>query len=455
MEVLLMGSLFGTDGIRGTANVYPMTPELALQVGRAVGYYFKKYNNKHHKILIGKDTRLSGYILENALTAGICSMGADVLLVHVLPTPAIAYLTTRFNADAGIVISASHNPAEDNGMKIFSKEGLKLPDDVEDELEKLILGDKLDEIRPVGIKLGKAFFIDDARGRYINFVKNTLDKMMDFSGLKIALDCANGAAYKVGPSVLEELDADVTVIGNKPDGLNINSQCGSTYLDILKSMIAKGDYDLGLAFDGDADRVLFIDEHGNDVDGDKIMAILATHMKEENQLNHNTLVATVMSNLGLDIAMKRNGINIVKTNVGDRYVVEEMLKHGYNLGGEQSGHIVLKDYNTTGDGLITALQLLQVLKKSEKSLSELAKVMERLPQVLINVEVKEKIPFEDIDEVQQAINQVEGKLKDKGRVLVRYSGTQNVARVMIEGENESEIGEMAEDIAQKIQNVCK
>src|SRR5512138_1098823 len=349
-----MKKLFGTDGVRGVANVYPMTCEMAIQIGRAAAYMFKN-GNRRHRIVIGKDTRLSGYMIESALVAGICSMGVDVLQVGPLPTPGIAYITSSMRADAGVVISASHNPFQDNGIKVFFKDGFKLPDEIELKIEKLIFAEKIDSRRPVATEVGKAYRIADAVGRYVVFLKSTFPKDLDLSGLKIVLDCANGAAYKVAPAVLSELGAEVIAIGVKPNGTNINDGCGSLHPAVISEAVKEHRADLGIALDGDADRVIFVDEFGNLVDGDQIMAICATEMIRQKKLRKNTLVATVMSNMGLDIAMRKAGGKVVKTAVGDRYVVEEMVKGGYNLGGEQSGHMIFLDHNTTGDGMLTAL----------------------------------------------------------------------------------------------------
>jgi phosphoglucosamine mutase len=444
-----MKKLFGTDGIRGVANIFPMTPEMVLNVGKATAHVFKeKCGKKKPSFVIGKDTRLSGYMIENALTSGILSVGADVLLVGSMPTPAIAYLTKSLNADAGIVLSASHNPAEDNGIKIFSADGYKLPDDVENEIEKYVLTEdvKTEHIR--GGLIGKVCRIDDAKEKYIEFVKASA-KSINLKGLKIVLDCANGAAYDSAPHVFRGLGAEVVVLNDRPDGLNINLDCGAMYPEEMMEIVKREKADIGIALDGDADRVIVCDEKGKNVDGDHIIAICVIYMKEKGTLKGNGVVVTIMTNKGFDIAMDKENINVVKTKVGDRYVIDEMKKKGYILGGEQSGHIIFSDYATTGDGLISALQLLKVMKEKGEKLSKLAGCMKLLPQVLINVEVKKK---EDIDNLKakKNIQDAEEKLGKKGRVLVRYSGTQNLCRVMIEGENEEEIGEMADDIANAI-----
>ncbi|MFZ3064053.1 MAG: phosphoglucosamine mutase [Nitrospirota bacterium] len=441
-----MRKLFGTDGIRGVANIEPMTGEMAMKLGRAAAYIFKNKTGRH-RIVIGKDTRLSGYMLESALTSGICSMGVDVLLIGPLPTPGIAFITRALRADAGVVISASHNPYEDNGIKFFSEDGFKLPDDLELEIEKLIFSGKIDSIRPTAKDMGKAYRINDAEGRYIEFAKNSIPKGMDFEGVKIVLDCANGAAYKVAPMMLRELGAEVAAIGVEPSGMNINDGCGSLYPKKLQELVLEKKADIGVAYDGDADRAIFSDELGREVNGDQIMAMCAIEMKKQGRLKNNILVTTVMSNMGLDIAMKEAGINVIKTKVGDRYVLEEMVKKDCNLGGEQSGHIIHLDYNTTGDGVITTLQILALMNNTKKRLSELSSCMTIFPQVLLNVRVKEKKEFSLIPEVSKAIEDCEKKLKDRGRILVRYSGTEPLARVMIEGENEGKIKTMAEEIA--------
>jgi phosphoglucosamine mutase len=441
-----MGKLFGTDGIRGVANVYPMTPELVLNVGKAVAHVFKvKCGKEKPKFVIGKDTRLSGYMLENALASGIVSVGADVLLVGPMPTPAIAHLTKSLNADAGIVLSASHNPAEDNGIKIFSEDGYKLPDNVEDEIEKYVLSGTVKTEHIKGGLIGKVHRIDDARGRYIEFAKASVNSM-SLKGLKIVLDCANGAAYNSAPHILSELGAEVVVLNDKPDGLNINLDCGALHPEKMMEIVKKEKADIGIALDGDADRVIVCDEKGQNVDGDHIIAICAINMKENGTLKKNHVVVTIMANKGFDIAMEKKGIKAVKTKVGDRYVVDEMRKKGYVLGGEQSGHIIFSNYTTTGDGIVSALQLLKVIKERREKLSKLAACMTPLPQVLVNIEVKEKKDISRL-KVNKNIKSAELKLGGKGRVLVRYSGTQNLCRIMIEGENKREIRKMANDIA--------
>jgi phosphoglucosamine mutase len=442
--------LFGTDGVRGVANVYPMTTEMAMQIGRAAAYLFKD-GQRRHRIVIGKDTRLSCYMLENALVAGICSMGVDVLQVGPLPTPGIANITSSMRADAGVVISASHNPFQDNGIKFFSSDGFKLPDEMELKIEELIFSGKIDSLRPVATEVGKAFRIDDAAGRYVVFLKSTFPKELDLAGMKIVLDCANGAAYKVAPAVLEELGAEVIPIGVRPNGTNINDRCGSLHPEVMSEAVKSHRADLGIALDGDADRVIFVDEFGTLVDGDQIMAICATEMLRQKKLRKGTLVATVMSNMGLDIAIRRAGGKVIKTAVGDRYVVEEMRRGGYNLGGEQSGHMIFLDHNTTGDGMLSALQLLAVIRRKEKSLSELAEVMTPLPQVLVNVRVSEKRDIMTIPAAAGLVAAIEERLGDDGRLLIRYSGTEPLLRIMLEGQDKYQITTWAKELAELVE----
>lgn len=446
-----MKKLFGTDGVRGVANVYPMTSEMAMQLGRAAAYIFKN-GSRRHRIVIGKDTRLSGYMIENALMAGICSMGVDVIQVGPLPTPGIAYITSSMRADAGVVISASHNPFQDNGIKFFFKDGFKLPDAMELKMEELIFSKKIDSLRPIATEVGKAYRIEDAIGRYVVFLKSAFPKELDLTGMKIVLDCANGAAYKVAPAVLSELGAEVIPFGVKPDGTNINAGCGSLHPEIISEAVKEHRAHIGIALDGDADRVIFVDEFGNEVDGDHIMAICASDMLKQKKLRKSTVVATVMSNMGLDIAIKRAGGKIVKTAVGDRYVVEEMRRGGYNLGGEQSGHMIFLDHNTTGDGTLTALQVLAIMRRTGQSLSELSQVMIPLPQVLVNVRVSEKKDIMTVPEIAALVNDVEQKLGDEGRILIRYSGTEPLLRIMMEGQDTYKITAWAKEIAALVEN---
>jgi phosphoglucosamine mutase len=443
--------LFGTDGVRGVANKHPMTTEVAMQLGRAAAYVFK-HEDRRSRIVIGKDTRLSGYMIENALAAGICSMGVDVLLVGPLPTPGIAFITASMRADAGVVISASHNPYQDNGIKFFARDGFKLPDDLEMKIEDLLYSEQVDSLRPTAEEVGKAFRVEDAIGRYIVFLKNTFPRELDLSGLKIVLDCAHGAAYRVAPAVMEELGAQVFAYGVNPDGTNINAGCGSTCPEVISKAVLEHGADLGIALDGDADRCIFVDEHGHEVDGDHLMAICGIDMLKRDVLKQNTVVATVMSNMGLDIALNKAGGKVIKTDVGDRYVVEEMRRNGYCFGGEQSGHIVFLEHNTTGDGIISALQILAILQKSGRSLSELASVMQSLPQVLVNVRVRERLDLEQLPEVRDMIEAVESRLGETGRVLIRYSGTEPLMRIMLEGQDQDEINGMANQIAELVQS---
>jgi phosphoglucosamine mutase len=441
--------LFGTDGIRGVANVDPMTGELAMQLGRAIAHLFKEAKGRH-RIVVGKDTRLSGYMLETALASGICSMGADVWLVGPLPTPGIAFITTSMRANAGVVISASHNPYYDNGIKIFSRDGFKLPDEMEDRIEKLILSNHLDSLRPTANAIGKAHRIDDAIGRYVVFLKNTFPNDLTLDGLRIALDCANGAAYRVAPTVFEELGAEVIPAGIEPDGENINAQCGSLHPEVVTQLVLEEKADIGIALDGDGDRIIFVDRNGKQVDGDHILAICGLQMLSEDRLRKGTVVTTVMSNMGLDHAIRNAGGKVIRTRVGDRYVVEEMVRGNYNLGGEQSGHTVFLDYNTTCDGILTALQILAIMKRRERALDELARVMEPLPQVLYNVEVREKKDLSGIPEIEQRIRAIERGLENSGRLLIRYSGTEPLLRIMVEGEDEKKLHEVARDLVELV-----
>lgn len=442
-----MRKLFGTDGVRGVANLEPMTSEIAMQLGRAAAHIFMRRAGRH-QVVIGKDTRLSGYMLESALTSGICSMGVDVLLVGPLPTPAIAFLTRSLRADAGVVISASHNPYQDNGIKFFSNEGFKLPDELEARIEQLIISDEIKHLRPTADAIGKAYRIDDAEGRYIEFVKRSLPRDLDFQGIKLVVDCANGAAYKVAPAVFRELGAEIEVIANTPDGMNINDGCGAVHPERLQEAVRRHGAHIGIALDGDADRAIFVCEEGKIIDGDHVMAALGLDLHAQGQLACQTVVGTVMSNFGLEIAMKKAGIQLMRTPVGDRYLMERMLADGYNFGGEQSGHFIFLDHNTTGDGLISALQILSLMKRTGKPLSELAKAMTAVPQILLNVKVKHKPDLNQIPDIQQAIKSAEVTLNGSGRVLVRYSGTESLLRIMVEGERDSTIREVADHLAE-------
>ncbi len=441
-----MKRLFGTDGIRGVANQDPMTSEMALRIGRAAAHVFRD-SPRRHRIVIGKDTRLSGYMIESALTSGICSMGVDVLLVGPMPTPGIAFLTRSLRADAGVVISASHNPYEDNGIKFFGRDGFKLPDDVEKKIEELIFSGGVDSIRPTASEIGKAFRIDDALGRYNEFVKSSVPRGMDFSGLRVVVDSANGAAYKIGPRALTEMGAEVISLYDQPNGMNINQGCGSLHPEVISRAVVANRAHLGIAYDGDGDRVMLCDENGILVDGDRVMAICAIQMIRQGRLRHNTLVATVMSNLGLELALHNAGGRLVRAAVGDRYVMEKMIEGGYNLGGEQSGHIIFLDHNTTGDGIISALQGLSIMKQTGKPLSELASCMKTFPQTLVNVKVKERKELSQIPDIAKRIKDIEKRLEGRGRILVRYSGTEPKVRIMLEGEDEGEINELASELA--------
>lgn len=443
-----MGRLFGTDGVRGIANK-ELTPELAFEIGQAGAYVLTETGGDRPRILVGRDTRISGDILEAALVAGICSVGAEAVIAGVIPTPAIAHLVVSEGFDAGVMISASHNSFEHNGIKFFSSEGYKLSDDIEERIEGIIL-DKAEKIeRPTHENIGRVSHNADLVDKYIKFAESTTDA--DFSGLKIALDCANGASSVTARRAFEDLGAKVYVLNDKPNGININDKCGSTHMESLIEFVKNSDVDLGLAFDGDADRVLAVDENGDFVDGDKIMAAIALDMKSRGELEDNTVVATVMSNLGFFIMAKERGLNIKRTKVGDRYVLEEMLKCGHKIGGEQSGHVILLDYNTTGDGLVTGIRLVSVIGHSGKKLSELASVMQVYPQVLVNAKVKNEMKNEEnymaVPEIKEAIEAIENEFKNDGRVLIRPSGTEPLVRVMIEGKDEKLILEKAEKLA--------
>lgn len=444
-----MRKLFGTDGIRGVANVHPMTVEIAMQVGRAIAFLLKKEGHRP-RVVIGKDTRLSGYMIENALAAGICSMGVDVLLVGPLPTPGIAFITTSMRADAGVVISASHNPFQDNGIKIFSKDGFKLPDELELEIEELIFSQKMMALQPVAEEVGRARRIEDAKGRYIVFLKNTFPKKYTLDGFHLVLDCAHGATYGVAPHVFEELGAKVTSIGVSPDGKNINHGCGALHPERMAAKVKELGADIGLALDGDGDRLIVCDENGELVDGDHLMAICARELISTRKLKKKTLVATVMSNMGLEVAIREMGGKMVRTGVGDRYVVECMRKNGFSYGGEQSGHLVFLEHNTTGDGILAGLQLLAIMKKRNKSMSELAQIMKSFPQVLKNVRTAEKINLDKVPGFKEAVKKYEKQLGDSGRILVRLSGTEPVVRVMVEGRDEGEINDIADALCEII-----
>ncbi|MEA4827330.1 MAG: phosphoglucosamine mutase [Clostridium sp.] len=444
-----MSRLFGTDGVRGIANE-ELTVELAYKLGRAGAFVLTEGTHKP-KILVGMDTRISGDMLESALVSGILSVGAEAVCAGVVPTPAIAYLTRKYNADAGVVISASHNPVEYNGIKFFNGNGYKLSDELEDRIQNIIENNFEGVPSPTGANLGRKIISESALDDYRKFAKSTID--VDLKGLKIALDCANGASYKAAVEAFEELGAEVHVINNKPNGININEKCGSTHPQGLIDYVISEKCDLGLAFDGDADRCLAVDEKGRLIDGDFIMAICGKNLKEQGKLKDNMVVVTVMSNLGLDLAFNKEKISTIKTKVGDRYVLEEMVKGGYKLGGEQSGHIIFLDYNTTGDGLVTGLQIASVVKKTGKSLSELASMMTKLPQVLVNAKVPNDMKdiHEKDEEIAAEIRKIEEKLNGSGRVLIRPSGTEPLVRVMLEGEDQAELDEIAHSLAKKIE----
>ena len=441
--------LFGTDGIRGTANVEPMTSEIAVRLGRAIAHVVKR-SHRRHKIIIGKDTRLSGYMLESALTSGICSMGVDVLVCGPIPTPGIAFLTRSMRADAGVMISASHNPFQDNGIKFFASSGFKLADDVEREIEDLVLGNGTDGLRPTAQEIGKAFHVDDALGRYNVFLKNTFPRQSTLDGLTVVIDCANGAGYRVGPEVFAELGATVIAIADEPDGTNINRDCGALHPQALAARVRESGAHIGVALDGDADRVILVDERGEVVDGDEVLAMLGIELQRQGRLPTAGVVATVMSNLGLDLALRAHGISLTRVQVGDRFVVEEMVRGGHQLGGEQSGHIVFLEHGTTGDGLVTALGVLAVMVETGKPLSVLRRVMQRLPQRLVNVRVRERRELATLPAVQRVIDRISGDLGTRGRVLVRYSGTEPLVRIMVEGEQVAQVERYCEEIAEAL-----
>ncbi|OGQ89526.1 MAG: phosphoglucosamine mutase [Deltaproteobacteria bacterium RIFOXYA12_FULL_58_15] len=440
---------FGTDGVRGVANQHPMTCEVALALGRAVAYQAQAHTS-NHRIIIGKDPRLSGYMLEMAFASGVCSMGVDALLLGPMPTPAVAFLTRTMRADAGVMISASHNPYEDNGIKIFARDGFKLADEKEVELESFMEDEKVGKVRPTKAAVGKAFRIDDAAGRYIVFLKSFFPADLDLLGMTVCVDCANGAAYKVAPTVFSELGAKVHAIGVSPDGRNINRRCGALHPASLKAAIKRHRANIGIALDGDADRLIVVDETGAVVDGDILMSIAAEEMLRSGDLHDNTLVTTVMSNLALDKKLTSLGGKVIRTQVGDRYVVAAMREGNLNFGGEQSGHLIYLDHSTTGDGLLAAIKLLAVLKRTGIKLSELKHRLELYPQSLVNVVVKERRPLEDLPTVQSAIDRVQKALGDDGRILVRFSGTEAKARVLVEGPDARMVDTMASEIASEI-----
>lgn len=448
--------IFGTDGVRGTANIEPVTAETALKLGRAAAHVFKNLESQprghgRHKIVLGKDTRLSGYMIENALSSGILSMGVDVLFIGPLPTPGVAYVTRSLRADAGIVITASHNPYADNGIKFFRADGYKLDDKIEAEIEDLVFSGRIENIRPTAEDIGKAVRIEDALGRYIEFAKSSFPRGMTLDGMRIVVDCAHGAAYKSTPCVLRELGAEVVVFGNQPDGKNINKDCGSMHPQHLCQRVREFRAEMGIAHDGDADRVLMCDENGALIDGDDIMAIAALDMLATGSLTEKTLVTTVMSNAGLDAAVEAAGGKVVRTDVGDKNVMDEMLRNGFNFGGEQSGHLIFRDHSTTGDGLVAALQMLRIMRAKEMPLSRLAKCWTRFPQLVTNVVVREKKPFEQLDGVGKLVAEAEKELSSQGgRVLLRYSGTEPKARLLLEGRDAAVLKKWSDKICEAI-----
>jgi len=445
-----MGKLFGTDGIRGEANRYPMNAEIAFKVGQTIAYFFKR-NSHRARVVIGKDTRISGYMLESSLEAGITSMGGDPYLVGVLPTPGVAFITQSMRADAGIVISASHNPYHDNGLKIFNADGLKLTDAQENDIEDMILGNRLNDLLPSAKAMGKAVRINDIHGRYIVFLKNSFPHDLSMEGMKIVLDTSNGATYRIAPDAFGELGADVEVIHNSPNGININDGCGSQHTQDLKNRVIQSGAVLGLAFDGDGDRLIAVDEKGNEITGDQLLIICANVLKKEGRLKNDLLVSTVMSNLGLRVACKKYGFKHHASDVGDRYVIADMLRLGAIIGGEDAGHMIFLEHHKTGDGIIAAMQLIAAMLKEGKPLSELARWMDVFPQKLINIDVKSKPDISAIPGIMEIIGQVERALGEEGRILVRYSGTQNMCRVMVEGPSP----DMTEKYCRQIADVVK
>ncbi len=448
-----MGKLFGTDGVRGIANI-DLTADLAYKLGRIGGYFLTK-GKERPKMLVGMDTRISGDMLEGALSAGLNSAGIDVLYVGVVPTPAIACLIKVFKADGGVMISASHNPVEYNGIKFFNEASYKLTDEMENAIEEYILNNKDIDYLPSGGKIGRKIIVENPIRKYMDFLRNTIN--VDFNGLKVAMDCGNGAAYKAAPELLHELGAQVFVINNEPNGININVNCGSTKPEEVQRLVLETGADIGLSFDGDADRLIACDENGNIVDGDHVLAICGIHLKKKGMLKNNTVVGTVMSNMGLDLALRENSIDLIKTKVGDRYVLEEMRNNNYSLGGEQSGHIIFLDHNTTGDGLLTGLQLMSVVKETGIKLSKLSSVMMDMPQVLVNAKVsaEKKNDYLNDSIIVEKINTIENHFAGKGRVLIRPSGTEPLVRVMIEGDKQEEIKAYAEELASLIEERLK
>jgi phosphoglucosamine mutase len=449
--------IFGTDGVRGTANIEPVTAETALKLGRAAAHVFKNIETQargrgRHKIVIGKDTRLSGYMLENAISSGILAMGVDVLFIGPLPTPGVAYVTRSLRADAGIVITASHNPYADNGIKFFRADGYKLEDGIEAKIENLVFSGEIDSIRPTAEAIGKAVRIDDALGRYIEYAKSSFPRGLTLEGMRVVLDCGHGAAYKSSPCVLRELGADVIVYGNHPDGMNINQQCGSMHPELMCQKVREHEACIGIAHDGDADRVILCDEAGSLIDGDDIMAIAGLDMLAQGTLGESTVVSTVMSNAGLEAAILAAGGKMIRTAVGDKNVIDEMLRNGFNLGGEQSGHMIFRDYSSTGDGLVAALQILRIMKAKDRPLSALARCWSRFPQLVTNLRVREKKPFDQLDGVIKLVAEAEKELQVQGgRLLLRYSGTEPKARLLVEGRDAAALEKWSAKICGLIQ----
>lgn len=440
---------FGTDGLRGMVNVAPMTVDVALRLGIAAGVRFRQ-GARQHRVVIGKDTRLSGYMFESALTAGLCAAGMHVIMTGPLPTPAISFLTRSMRADLGVVISASHNPFHDNGIKFFDADGYKLPDQVENEIADMVCNPDFAWPYPDARHVGRATKIEDAGGRYIVFTKNSFPAHMTLSGLRIVVDCANGASYKVAPLALEELGAEVFRIGDTPNGTNINDHCGALHPDVVAAKVREVRADVGLALDGDADRLIVVDEHGTILDGDQIMAMCAQSMMARGELPGNLLVATVMSNMALEIFMKEHGGTLLRTPVGDRYVVEAMRQREAMLGGEQSGHLIFHNYSTTGDGLLAALQILRIMREKEKPLSQIAGLLTPFPQTLVNVRVEKRLPFEERPVIGETVAKIEKALSGRGRVLLRYSGTEALCRVMVEGEDPDLVAQLAQELAEVV-----
>ena len=437
---------FGTDGLRGKVNTHPMTADVVLRLGLAAGVRFRRGQHQH-RVVIGKDTRLSGYMFESALTAGLCAAGMHVIMTGPLPTPAISFLTRNMRADLGVVISASHNPFDDNGIKFFDADGYKLPDEIEDEISAMVLNSDFSWPYPDARHVGRATKIEDAGGRYIVYIKSSFPAHLTLAGLRIVIDCANGASYKVAPLALEELGAEVFRIGTAPDGTNINEHCGSLHPETVAARVREVRADVGMALDGDADRLIMVDEHGTILDGDQLMAMCAQSLMARGELPGNMLVATAMSNMALEIFMQEHGGTLLRTKVGDRYVMEAMRREGAMLGGEQSGHLIFHKYSTTGDGLLAALQVLRIMCEKEKPLSALASLLAPFPQKLINVRIKKRLPFEERPAIGDAVKQVEDALAGRGRVLLRYSGTESLCRVMVEGEHPDKVEEYAQMLA--------